>query len=98
MRQGAEDLDDGWKADGLCHRSPVAHIWFSFDRDDILEAIDVCGECPVKGQCTNEALHGPIKPSGVWGGVYYRDGAVHKIPKRKGGKGGKAHPGKERAA
>ena len=58
-----------WIDDAACtHMDPA--IFFPDARNDTALAKRICGECPVRTECLEDALTAPIPPSdGVFGGL-----------------------------
>lgn len=57
---------DPWTEQAICATHENPDLWFSDQRDEIWEAMRICGECPVQARC---ALEGLREPFGVYGGV-----------------------------
>ena len=56
-----------------CSRDP--ELWFSEHPAELERAKTLCGDCPIRRQCLNEALD-RAEPWGVWGGEIIEGGAV----------------------
>ncbi|WP_435058155.1 MULTISPECIES: WhiB family transcriptional regulator [unclassified Streptomyces] len=65
--------DTSWHTRGACHGMDVEDadaVFFPLPRDHeaIAEAKELCGWCPVSGDCLNYALENVLK-EGIWGGL-----------------------------
>ncbi|MFB7270697.1 WhiB family transcriptional regulator [Streptomyces sp. NPDC056244] len=65
--------DHSWHKRGLCHGMPAKDadkLFFPGPRAHkaIAQAKQLCGRCPVRGDCFNHALDNTIK-EGIWGGL-----------------------------
>lgn len=65
--------DTTWHTRGACHGMDIEDadaIFFPGPRDhqEIAEAKELCGWCPVRGECLDFALENDLK-EGVWGGL-----------------------------
>ncbi|MCZ4103652.1 WhiB family transcriptional regulator [Streptomyces sp. SID13666] len=65
--------DTSWHTRGACHGMDVEDADAVFfpgprDHDDIAEAKELCGWCPVRRDCLNFALENVLK-EGIWGGL-----------------------------
>lgn len=65
--------DTSWHTRGACHGMDVEDadaVFFPGPRDheDIAEAKELCGWCPVRRDCLNYALENSLK-EGIWGGL-----------------------------
>ena len=40
-----------WKEKSLCFNHPEIDIWFSYKKQDVDRAKDICGKCPVRIEC-----------------------------------------------
>jgi WhiB family redox-sensing transcriptional regulator len=58
-------------------------VFFSEDLYDIARAKHLCGTCPVKARCLDEALD-RREPWGVWGGELFLNGKVLAAKRRRG--------------
>jgi hypothetical protein len=56
-------------------------VFFSEDLYDIARAKHLCGTCPVKARCYDEALD-RREPWGVWGGELFLNGKVLAAKRR----------------
>ncbi|HWL44129.1 MAG TPA: WhiB family transcriptional regulator [Ilumatobacter sp.] len=64
-------LSPDWHAEALCVGEPTA--WFFPTRgESTTAALQLCGRCPVRTQCLNEALAEPGLDYGVRGGMSAR--------------------------
>ena len=57
-----------------CHVGDPA-LWLSEHPAELERAKTLCGDCPIRRQCLNEALD-RAEPWGVWGGEIIEGGAV----------------------
>ncbi|MCA1222289.1 WhiB family transcriptional regulator [Streptomyces sp. 8L] len=65
--------DTSWHTRAACHGMDVEDaeaVFFPLPRDheDIAEAKELCGWCPVRCECLNYALENSLK-DGIWGGL-----------------------------
>ncbi|MEU6230547.1 WhiB family transcriptional regulator [Streptomyces sp. NPDC047042] len=65
--------DTSWQTHGVCHGmdpEDADAVFFPLPRDheEIAEAKELCGLCPVRRDCLNYALENDLK-EGVWGGL-----------------------------
>ena len=58
-------------------------VFFSEDLYDIARAKHLCGTCPVKARCLDEAQE-RREPWGVWGGELFLNGRVLAQKRRRG--------------
>lgn len=60
-----------WAADGLCAKVGQPSDWFPDDADvdAISEAAAVCGRCPVREACLEDAMGARGLRYGIWGGL-----------------------------
>jgi WhiB family redox-sensing transcriptional regulator len=58
-----------WHDEALCRESDDMATWFPTRGQSNQPALDICGRCPVRGECLNEALDDPASDHGVRGGA-----------------------------
>ena len=61
------DEERPWEAEAAC-RGMDPSIFFPVNEEDALDAIAVCGACPVRDECLSWALE-TRERFGVWGGM-----------------------------
>jgi WhiB family redox-sensing transcriptional regulator len=44
-------MQSSWKEKALCSDTPESHIWFSYKKEEIDRAVEICKICPVRKQC-----------------------------------------------
>ncbi len=71
--------------EGLCRDGTggLVALFFSEQLDDIARAKAICGECPVRESCFEEAL-ARREPYGVWGGHLFYKGKVLALTRPRG--------------
>lgn len=57
----------GWQEDAACRDAPP-ELFFSTDDDARQQAMQLCGRCPVRSQCLEQAL-ASNETYGIWGGT-----------------------------
>lgn len=57
-----------WRDDAACRGHDDADWWFSYRPDEQAQALRVCADCPVAGECLAYAAD-TRQEYGVWGGV-----------------------------
>lgn len=60
--------DSIWKLDGLCAQIGLPDMWYSTDKREQQQAIQVCNLCPVKQECRDFAFDNN-EIFGIWGGM-----------------------------
>ena len=64
-----------------CSESSNPDLWFSPNRDAVMEAKKLCAQCPFIVECQEDGVR---ERHGVWGGIYRRDGRVAAGPQPTG--------------
>ena len=73
-----------WRQQAACERLGVpTAVFFSDDIGDIVQAKNICAECPVLESCLEGAIH-RREPWGVWGGQLFRNGPILATKRRRG--------------
>ena len=44
-------MPSNWKEEALCSDRIDSHIWFSYKKEEIDKAVQICKKCPVRRQC-----------------------------------------------
>lgn len=76
LHDAAVEVDEEWLP---CRRADP-ELWFAESPADVESAKALCGDCPVRSQCLDDALE-RREPWGVWGGELFLSGAV--IPRKR---------------
>tara|TARA_B100000929_G_C15460857_1_gene404435 strand:+ start:421 stop:759 length:339 start_codon:yes stop_codon:yes gene_type:complete len=73
-----------WRREAACERLGVpTGVFFSDDIGDIVQAKNICADCPVLESCLEGAIH-RREPWGVWGGQLFRNGHILTNKRRRG--------------
>jgi len=63
--------DQDWRAGALCSQSSP-ELWFAVGAIEHQQAKRICRQCPVRAECLEYAMDGPID-HGIWGGLTERE-------------------------
>tara|TARA_B110000438_G_scaffold162562_1_gene155721 strand:- start:670 stop:1026 length:357 start_codon:yes stop_codon:yes gene_type:complete len=75
---------ESWRQQAACERLGVpTAVFFSDDIGDIVQAKNICAECPVLESCLEGAIR-RREPWGVWGGQLFRNGHILATKRRRG--------------
>tara|TARA_B100000470_G_scaffold210041_1_gene187889 strand:- start:451 stop:807 length:357 start_codon:yes stop_codon:yes gene_type:complete len=73
-----------WRRDAACaHLGVPTGVFFSDELTDIIQAKNICAECPVLESCLEGAIR-RREPWGVWGGQLFRNGHILANKRRRG--------------
>ncbi len=85
FEQEREPMGDTSPASALCSDGTggLVALFYSEQLDDIARAKAICGQCPVRQACFDEALV-RREPYGVWGGQLFFKGKVLAMKRPRG--------------
>ena len=80
-----EEQTKATEQEALCRDGTggLVALFFSEQLDDIARAKTICGECPIRDSCFQEAL-ARREPYGVWGGHLFFKGRVLAMKRPRG--------------
>ena len=76
-----------WHDDAACRNHPDPELWFyeskryedeqKLQEYRIVEALEICSECPVSNLCLKQGLENEnLVPGSIWGGMVYSERVV----------------------
>lgn len=57
-----------WKLEGLCTQIGQPDLWYSSEKREQRQAVEICYKCPVIQKCRDEAFSNN-EIYGIWGGM-----------------------------